>query len=266
MAVNSWSFTNNRILFIYLLVKKKRMKKSIVRMMLLPSLGFIVSCAVAKKIDEEVTVKSEVTEVIIPSKKRIPQKAHKITSVLENNCGCEQIELLNYMEGLTTKGTYQLLGCKFRSLDEQVQYINKKLTDSVLDFCYIDTLELIFINKGIKNIKTIARCQNEKVEENPSGVPIKEGVYQFMQQSAEFFNRIEEEKLYVEVIKDSIFIYGTWNNAKYKLWDKGKIAQHKSGVWILQTQAEDVNTDEPLGGCADGPAILDLEKLIWKTC
>ena len=49
--------------------------------------------------------------------------------------------------------------------------------------------------------------------------------------------------------------------------DKGILYKHKSGQWIITTQniPDDINTSE-VGGCSDGPSVIDFKNKIYWMC
>ncbi len=77
-----------------------------------------------------------------------------IIKALENNCDCKTIEQSVYLSGIQfgkdevtkEKGAYQLIDCKFESIDEESERILNILKKEVRNFNEIDRLELEFIN------------------------------------------------------------------------------------------------------------------------
>ena len=52
---------------------------------------------------------------------------------------------------------------------------------------------------------------------------------------------------------------------KGEIIDEGIIIKHKSGKWIIGQSPEDKNAEE-IGGCSDGPLVIDFKnKRLW-TC
>ena len=47
--------------------------------------------------------------------------------------------------------------------------------------------------------------------------------------------------------------------------EEGTIMKHKSGKWIIASSNEDVGLDE-IGGCSDGPRIIDFKNMKFWTC
>lgn len=62
-----------------------------------------------------------------------------------------------------------------------------------------------------------------------------------------------------------------FNNTASDLFPKGGIAEGqlfwhlKSGDWIIVTSEEDKEA-EHVGGCSDGPEVVDFKNLIYWTC
>lgn len=47
---------------------------------------------------------------------------------------------------------------------------------------------------------------------------------------------------------------------------KGDLTRHpSSGLWIIATSETDMNARE-VGGCSDGPQVVDLKSKIYWTC
>ena len=49
------------------------------------------------------------------------------------------------------------------------------------------------------------------------------------------------------------------------VWEEGTLRKHKSGVWIISNDENDVNLNE-IGGCTGGPIIIDFEKRTIELC
>lgn len=52
---------------------------------------------------------------------------------------------------------------------------------------------------------------------------------------------------------------------KGQILDEGKLFRHQSGVWIITDNPSDTELDE-VGGCTDGPSIIDFKKKIYWMC
>ena len=84
-----------------------------------------------------------------------------ITSVMENNCECEEISMVQFkIQNLTTTATYRLVGCEFEDLDSEVLRLKEILTDSIPKFCEIDHFNMVFVNKGKKTIRSFTNCED----------------------------------------------------------------------------------------------------------
>ena len=59
---------------------------------------------------------------------------------------------------------------------------------------------------------------------------------------------------------------GNLTGTKGQILDQGVIRKHKkTAKWIIAHKAEDVEAKE-IGGCSNGPTIIDFEKKVWWTC
>lgn len=52
---------------------------------------------------------------------------------------------------------------------------------------------------------------------------------------------------------------------KGEIIDQGTIMKHKSGVWIIGNAISDIALDE-VGGCSDGPSIIDFKNKKYWMC
>ena len=58
---------------------------------------------------------------------------------------------------------------------------------------------------------------------------------------------------------------GNLTGKKGDIINEGIIRKHKSGKWIIAHNKDDINSDE-IGGCSDGPMVIDFRrKKVW-TC
>ena len=70
------------------------------------------------------------------------------------------------------------------------------------------------------------------------------------------------------IIKDNeikIVNNGILSGEKEEIIEQGIILKHKSGEWIIAHNESDVNLEE-IGGCTNGPIIIDFKKKIVWFC
>ncbi len=108
-------------------------------------------------------------------------------------------------------------------------------------------------------------AQNSKSDNIPT-----DGKYRYDVAFAEWGGKSMGEKVTVIIKEGTIKIIYEGDGqmilkAKGEIIDEGKILKHKSGVWIIGTDGKDVNTEE-VGGCSDGPRIIDFEKMKFWMC
>ncbi len=74
-------------------------------------------------------------------------------------------------------------------------------------------------------------------------------------------------KVEVQIKGDSVFIrnHQGLSGKKGELIDSGILVQHKNGDWIVAHSPDDKFEDE-IGGCSDGPAIIDLKNKKFWLC
>jgi len=98
-------------------------------------------------------------------------------------------------------------------------------------------------------------------------LPIKNGDYQFQHKFAEhpdmesihFLVRIRGNHIAVSNVENSdVFPKG--------LIEEGTLMFHEGDQeWIISTSPNDINANE-VGGCTDGPTVVDLVKKIYWSC
>lgn len=108
-------------------------------------------------------------------------------------------------------------------------------------------------------------AQNSKSDNIPS-----DGKYRYDIAFAEWGGKSMGEKVTVIIKEGTIKIIYEGDGQltltkKGEIIDEGKILKHKSGVWIIGTDEKDVNIEE-VGGCSDGPRIIDFEKMKFWMC
>jgi len=71
----------------------------------------------------------------------------------------------------------------------------------------------------------------------------------------------------VKLKGDSVIVMndGTLAGKKGDVMAKGVLMKHKSGRMIIGNDRSDVNLDE-VGGCTDGPRVIEIEKKIMWIC
>ncbi len=100
-------------------------------------------------------------------------------------------------------------------------------------------------------------------------VPLKDGTYTFEHKFAEAQQQsIKSIQLIVTIKAHHIVII---NHDRYDVFPKGIIEEGelmwhaKSGQWIIANTPSDAQAED-VGGCSDGPTVIDLEHRIYWTC
>jgi len=96
--------------------------------------------------------------------------------------------------------------------------------------------------------------------------PISNGSYTFQHKFAEHPNS-ESISLDVKITGSKITVT---NNNELSTWPKGVVEEgqlflHSSKKWIITHNESDKQATE-VGGCTDGPTVVDLIKKVYWTC
>ncbi len=104
-------------------------------------------------------------------------------------------------------------------------------------------------------------------EESSSSVPLVDGRYRFTHKYAEHPSM---KSITLEgVVKGNHIVL--INNDSFDVFPKGVIEEGtlmwhaKSRQWIIGHTPDDARTEE-VGGCSDGPSVIDLKKRVYWTC
>ena len=111
----------------------------------------------------------------------------------------------------------------------------------------------------------VSLAQDSKSNHLPS-----DGKYRYDIAFAEWGGKSMGEKVTVIINKGTIKVIYEGDGQltltkKGEILDEGKLLQHKSGVWIITTDKNDINAEE-VGGCSDGPSVIDFEKMKFWMC
>ena len=96
----------------------------------------------------------------------------------------------------------------------------------------------------------------------------KSGTYQYEVAFAESAGKSLGSTVTVLIFGDSIKIIdnGSLSGKKGEIIEIGKIMKHRpTGQWIIATKPEDEFAEE-VGGCSDGPRVIDFRNKKWWTC
>jgi hypothetical protein len=94
------------------------------------------------------------------------------------------------------------------------------------------------------------------------------GTYEYQVAFVEWSGKSLRSTVTVIISGDSIKVIndGSLSGKKGGIIERGKIMKHKStGKWIIATKPEDEFADE-IGGCSDGPRVIDFKNRKWWTC
>ena len=142
-----------------------------------------------------------------------------------------------------------------------------KLRFVTTQIIYIDSITKAVFKYDNLNDSLIPWPQHASKDNVDNEIPAN-GTYQFDVAFAEWQGKSIGEKVKLVIKNKSIkVIYeggGNLSNTKKgEVIVEGKIMKHKTGVWIIGKQPSDAQLKE-IGGCTDGPPIIDFkEKTFW---
>jgi hypothetical protein len=99
----------------------------------------------------------------------------------------------------------------------------------------------------------------------------KDGRYEYTMVFDEWGPGVLEGHCFVIIKGDSITVIedsgqGIDSAENGTIMDRGKIMKHKkTGKWIIADSPADVN-EEDIGGCTDGPTIIEFDNRIFHAC
>lgn len=129
---------------------------------------------------------------------------------------------------------------------------------------YIDSInQIIYESDNLNDSLLVWSSDIQKETRLPNGD------YRFDIAFAEWEGKSMGEKVTVRIKNDSISVIyegdGQLNIDKNSLLDKGIILKHKSGEWIIGNNQKDINALD-IGGCSDGPSIIDFKNKKFWMC
>ena len=98
----------------------------------------------------------------------------------------------------------------------------------------------------------------------------KSGIYTYAIAFDEWGGKTLEASCTVRIKGDSIQIIhngkGNLTGKKGDILDEGVIMKHKkTGKWIIAHSPKDIYAKE-IGGCGDGPSVIDFNNKKWWSC
>lgn len=119
---------------------------------------------------------------------------------------------------------------------------------------------------SVKLEDTVSASKPKVEREDFSEIP-PTGTYTYGMVNEEWRGQISPEVFYAQIKGRHIKIInrGILTGGKGSIVDEGTIMRHKSGVWIIAHSPDDVNAEE-IGGCTDGPMIIDFKRKVVISC
>jgi hypothetical protein len=137
------------------------------------------------------------------------------------------------------------------------------------------TDEIIYIDSSTKKIYEYHSGLDSlfvwniiELKEKQNGIP-KDGTYRYDLAFAEWGGKTLGNKVLVKVQGNFIkilFEEGNLSEAKKgDVIEQGWVIKHKTGNWIIFNQSYQIKSEE-VGGCSDGPTIIDFKNKKYWTC
>jgi len=98
-------------------------------------------------------------------------------------------------------------------------------------------------------------------------LPLADGEYNFEYKDAEF-SHLKGFDLLVKISKYHIVVINQSESEVMPkgIIDEGELKFHtRSNQWIISTEESDILAED-VGGCSDGPTVVDLVNKIYWTC
>jgi hypothetical protein len=93
----------------------------------------------------------------------------------------------------------------------------------------------------------------------------KSGTYTYKFCEAEYNKCMRTCKVVIKGGNITVYVPGGLTTEKNAILEKGIIMKHKSGKWIIGKSKKDSNAPV-IGGCSDGPTIIDFKRKRYWTC
>ena len=123
-------------------------------------------------------------------------------------------------------------------------------------------------NEEVVSTSKVQRSETEGKDDQNINQPM-DGEYTFDIAYAEWQGKTMGDKVQVVVEGDKvkvIYLEGNLKDLKKgQVMEEGLLIKHKSGVWIIGSDASDAEKDE-VGGCSGGPTIIDFEEMTYWMC
>lgn len=118
--------------------------------------------------------------------------------------------------------------------------------------------------KSLLPLALLVFCSSAALSQKPA-----DGDYTYKVAFAEWQGRSQNCTVLVRIKGDSIQVIhngGGLSGKKGEVIDSGMIMKHsRTGKWIIAHDKKDRNA-KTIGGCTDGPAVIDFDRKVFWLC
>lgn len=137
---------------------------------------------------------------------------------------------------------------------------------STVQWLYIDRSDLKLYEYDILENALIRWHPNDSLERKQA---VPDGIYRYDIAFTEWQGSSLGELVTVTIEGDSVSVRyegdGRLTAKKGQILDSGILRKHRSGKWIIAHDEKDISAPE-IGGCSDGPNVIDIIKKQYWMC
>lgn len=167
---------------------------------------------------------------------------------------------ISYMSNITIRD-----GRKYAEIKIGHSFDERYVTEQII---FIDSISKKIYEYDTVNDTLVLWSKFKKIKSSKNEIP-PNGTYLFDVAFAEWRGESMGVKVTIIIKGDSIKVVyegeGSLTAEIGEVIDEGIIMKHKSGKWIIGKNKTDTEIDD-IGGCTDGPAIIDFKNKKYWLC